>query len=165
MSHTNGCSVVSDATILQVLDGDNVFLAFQDHELRIRDKSSWNKYYYTPTSLDSGVRALNTWLTTLAEQVPWAPGAKSAQNPAALPRRQLLDRFHSHTKICPSCSMVSHAAEFRWLLSPPPPPPMHSPLLCLRLTIRNAMSRRKWEWGRSSPRIPVAKSIPCQMLQ
>lgn len=91
---------------VQVLDGDNVFLAKQEQELRTRSIQDWSKYYFTPASLDSGVRALNTWMSKLAQPMPWGPGALPAENPAGQSREQLLDRYHAHTKHCPSCSLV-----------------------------------------------------------
>ena len=102
----------------QVLDGDGVFLYHQSlknmetaAETAGQDVS---KAYYMPASLDSGVRALRRWLAKNAEPIPWGPGALK---PAAQQTRsELLDRMEQHTKLCPSCSLVSR---FQTLLLEP----------------------------------------------
>ena len=92
---------------VQVLDGDNVFLAMQDQELHRRERADWTKLYFMPSSQDSGVKALRTWLSQLAEAVPWGPGAYDPAKSFGQSRRQVSNRLEQHTQHCPSCSWVS----------------------------------------------------------
>ncbi|KAK9843752.1 hypothetical protein WJX81_004916 [Elliptochloris bilobata] len=91
-----------------VLDGDNVFLHVQDCELR-RLGGQWQRHYYLPTSMDAAVTAARRWFS--GAPVPWPPGAEAAAASApALSRRELLDRFDSHTVHCASCSRAFKAS-------------------------------------------------------
>ncbi len=76
--------------------------ARQDRELR-RVGGQWQRHYYLPTSMDTAVAAARRWFT--GAPLPWPPGAEAAAAAAPpLTRRELLDRFDSHTAQCASCS-------------------------------------------------------------
>ena len=90
----------------QVLDGDNVFLAAQDLELERQGREQAARNFFTPASLDHGVRGIRNWLADCAGQLPWGPDAISRSAGGGLTRRQMLDRFESHTQHCPSCAGV-----------------------------------------------------------
>lgn len=97
---------------VQVLDGDNVFLAFQDQELQRRQSAEASKNYFMPASLDFGVKALREWYLRMAEPLPWGAGARSPTAAVGQSRRQMLDRYEQHTKDCPSCAAVRLTAAF-----------------------------------------------------
>ena len=101
-----------------MLDGDNVFLAAQEEELRARGTAAadCSKTYYMPTSLDHAVAAFRTWFNNHADALPWGPAAKPPPAPATCSRLELLNRYEQHTQHCPSCSAVHTSAPSRAFL-------------------------------------------------
>lgn len=93
----------------QVTDSENIMLALQDQEIRRRRAKDASRNYYMPASADFAVHALHLWLSRLAKPLPWGPAAiyPAAPDVPSQLRRQMLERFNSHTKNCPSCAAVS----------------------------------------------------------
>ncbi|MDF5717195.1 MAG: Rieske 2Fe-2S domain-containing protein [Rhizonema sp. NSF051] len=83
-----------------VLEDDQIFLHHQERYFENAGGSAnFVKAFYLPTKADSFVLELRQWVKQYTAD-PF-PGATL---PPALPRERLLDRYHSHTKNCASCS-------------------------------------------------------------
>lgn len=83
-----------------VLEDDQIFLHHQERYLE-EDGGSANfaKAFYLPTTADRFVIELRKWVNSYS-----ADPFTGATLPPALPREKLLDRYHSHTVKCSSCS-------------------------------------------------------------
>ena len=106
-----------------VLDGDNVFLHFQEQFLveKAREKeaetgvqndtagaaaasSTWRKNYFMATRADALVAAYKNWLDTCGSGGPYGPLHKAkGYGPLITDHRVLLNRFEQHTKTCSAC--------------------------------------------------------------
>lgn len=83
-----------------VLEDDQIFLHYQERYLEKRGGSAnFNKAFYLPTTADSFVSQLRSWVNQYSAES--FPGDSLAP---PLPKEILLDRYHSHTKHCASCS-------------------------------------------------------------
>lgn len=65
------------------------------------DPAKWAKANYQATEADMPVINLQKWFDKNLP-IKWAPGTWLGLEPE-LPREQLLDRWHSHTKNCKAC--------------------------------------------------------------
>ncbi|HEY9672433.1 MAG TPA: Rieske 2Fe-2S domain-containing protein [Waterburya sp.] len=83
-----------------VLEDDQIFLHHQERYLEESGGSAnFAKAFYLPTKADRFILELRSWVNRYnANPFPGEP------LPPALPREKLLDRYHSHTKKCSSCS-------------------------------------------------------------
>ncbi len=62
----------------------------------------WNKSYFLPANADVGIVTFRQWLDNFAGGKPdWKNGEEKAYQ--SLTDEQLYDRWHRHTKYCPSC--------------------------------------------------------------
>lgn len=111
-----------------VFDGDNVFLALQGERLA-KNRLDYTDYL-VPTSADTLSKIFRKWLD-LAADATRSTGCKQADNIVeaavgvsldgrspytAVPeqsKRELLDRYNSHTKSCPICSKAVSKLEKR----------------------------------------------------
>ncbi|WP_299484967.1 Rieske 2Fe-2S domain-containing protein [Acaryochloris sp. IP29b_bin.137] len=85
-----------------ILEDDQIFLHFQERYLeRTREDKSIAQAFYLPTRADRFVLALHQW----QEQFHANPFPGQSLPPAQS-RDQLLDRYHSHTVNCSSCSQA-----------------------------------------------------------
>ena len=92
-SHTNQNGVLED---------DQIFLHHQERYLEaLGGKDNYSKAFYLPTKADLYVSELHQWVS-LYHADPFPDG----NLPPALPKEELLDRYHSHTKNCASCSQA-----------------------------------------------------------
>jgi phenylpropionate dioxygenase-like ring-hydroxylating dioxygenase large terminal subunit len=83
-----------------VLEDDQIFLHHQERYLEQSGGSAnFTKAFYLPTKADLFVFQLRSWVN----QYSVDPFEGKALSPA-LPKEILLDRYHSHTKKCASCS-------------------------------------------------------------
>ncbi len=84
-----------------VLEDDQIFLHFQERYLEKRGGSAeYKKSFYLPTQADTFVAALRDWVNQYdAEPFPGQSLPESIEN-----KDLLLDRYHSHTQHCASCS-------------------------------------------------------------
>lgn len=83
-----------------VLEDDQIFLHHQERYLEQRGGSAnFTKAFYLPTKADIFVFQLRSWVNQYSVE-PF-PGQTL---PPSLPKEALLDRYHSHTKKCASCS-------------------------------------------------------------
>lgn len=83
-----------------VLEDDQIFLHHQERYLEQAGGSeNFTKAFYLPTAADKFVFELRQWVNQYKAD-PF-PGEKL---PTALSKEQLLDRYHSHTEKCASCS-------------------------------------------------------------
>jgi phenylpropionate dioxygenase-like ring-hydroxylating dioxygenase large terminal subunit len=85
-----------------VLEDDQIFLHHQERYLEaLGGGDNYSKAFYLPTKADLYVSELRQWVNLYhADPFP-------AQDlPPALSKEQLLDRYHSHTKNCRSCSQA-----------------------------------------------------------
>lgn len=83
-----------------VLEDDQIFLHHQERYLQEEGGSAnFAKAFYLPTKADRFVIELRKWVNSYSAD-PF-PGETL---PPALPREKLLDRYHSHTVKCSSCS-------------------------------------------------------------
>ncbi len=83
-----------------VLEDDQIFLHHQERYLEESGGSAnFAKAFYLPTMADRFVIELRKWVNQYSAD-PF-PGATL---PPTLPREKLLDRYHSHTVKCASCS-------------------------------------------------------------
>ncbi|MEM6752093.1 MAG: Rieske 2Fe-2S domain-containing protein [Cyanobacteria bacterium P01_C01_bin.38] len=84
----------------RILEDDQIFLHYQERFLEESGGSAnFNKVFYLPTKADSYVSELRQWVNKYNAN-PF-PGESL---PPRLSKEQLLDRYHSHTKHCASCS-------------------------------------------------------------
>lgn len=83
-----------------VLEDDQIFLHHQERYFEEAGGSpNFAKAFYLPTKADYFISELRQWVTHYnAETFP------GETLPPALPREKLLDRYHSHTVKCASCS-------------------------------------------------------------
>jgi phenylpropionate dioxygenase-like ring-hydroxylating dioxygenase large terminal subunit len=82
-----------------ILEDDQIFLHFQERYLETAGGSDrLSKAFYLPTKADLFVSTLHQWLKDYQAN-PFA----GASLPSALPKAQLLDRYHSHVVNCASC--------------------------------------------------------------
>lgn len=82
-----------------IFDGDNVFLHGQDQHLRSMKKTWSPDMYYMATSADLLVSTYRKWLQTKGGGGPM----KKMSEPNSVTRRELLDRYTSHTSQCKPC--------------------------------------------------------------
>jgi phenylpropionate dioxygenase-like ring-hydroxylating dioxygenase large terminal subunit len=83
-----------------ILEDDQIFLYYQERYLEARGGSTQvSKAFYLPTKADRFVWELRQWVNTY--QAEPFPGESF---PPALSRDCLLERYHSHTSKCASCS-------------------------------------------------------------
>ncbi|MGB3642150.1 MAG: Rieske 2Fe-2S domain-containing protein [Rivularia sp. (in: cyanobacteria)] len=84
----------------RVLEDDQIFLHYQERFLEESGGSrNFNKAFYLPTKADTYVSELRNWVNQYNAN-PF-PGETL---PPRLSKEELLDRYHSHTKHCGSCS-------------------------------------------------------------
>lgn len=82
----------------------------QERKLR-QSGDNWKRSFFLPASADAGVIAFRTWFSELAGgAVDWAPGTPTDLGPV-LPREEVIDRYHSHTKNCTHCSKALKALQ------------------------------------------------------
>lgn len=90
-----------------VLDGDMVFLHYQERMLQQKQQTeSWKTAYKMPTSADRLIIEFRNWFDRYCGgKLPWQQ--VGINPPDILPmnqnRSQLLDRYHQHTQHCHSC--------------------------------------------------------------
>lgn len=84
-----------------VLEDDQIFLHFQERYLEQAGGSpNYAKAFYLPTAADSFVTQLRRWVNEYkVEFFPEQTLEKSTKT-----REQLMERYHSHTEHCGSCS-------------------------------------------------------------
>ncbi len=91
----------------QVLDGDMIFLHYQENFLQQRkSEKSWKSAYKLPTSADRLVIEFRNWFDKYCHgQLPWQEvGISIPENPKINHnRKDLLDRYSQHTQHCSSC--------------------------------------------------------------
>jgi phenylpropionate dioxygenase-like ring-hydroxylating dioxygenase large terminal subunit len=90
-----------------ILDGDMVFLHYQERMLQQRQQTeSWKTAYKMPTAADKLIIEFRNWFDKYSGgKLPWQE--VGINPPDILPmnqnRAQLLDRYHQHTQHCSSC--------------------------------------------------------------
>jgi len=88
----------------KVLEDDQVFLHWQERVLEAAGGSkAAQRAFYLPTASDRYVAALHRWVT--------ASGGEPFEGQTLPPRQELeglMDRYHSHTRHCRSCSRAFH---------------------------------------------------------
>jgi phenylpropionate dioxygenase-like ring-hydroxylating dioxygenase large terminal subunit len=86
-----------------VLDGDMVFLHYQERFLEEQSTKNWKQAYQMPTSADRMVIEFRKWFDQYCDsKLPWHNS--NGQLPPLNENRQfLLDRYHQHTQHCSSC--------------------------------------------------------------
>ena len=84
----------------EILEDDQIFLHHQERYLEaFGGGKNYSKAFYLPTKADLYVSELRQWVNLYnADPFP------NQELPPVLPKEQLLDRYHSHTKNCSSCS-------------------------------------------------------------
>jgi phenylpropionate dioxygenase-like ring-hydroxylating dioxygenase large terminal subunit len=83
-----------------VLEDDQIFLHHQERYLEESGGSAnFAKAFYLPTKADRFIMELRSWVNKYS-----ANPFPEATLPPALPREKMLDRYHSHTVKCSSCS-------------------------------------------------------------
>jgi len=86
----------------RILEDDQIFLHYQERFLEESGGSpNFNKAFYLPTKADTYVSELRNWVNQYNAN-PF-PGESL---PPRLSTEELLDRYHSHTKHCGSCSQA-----------------------------------------------------------
>lgn len=85
-----------------VLEDDQIFLHHQERYLAaLGGGEKYSRAFYLPTKADLYVSELRQWVNLYhADPFP------NQDLPPALPKEKLLDRYHSHTKNCASCSQA-----------------------------------------------------------
>lgn len=83
-----------------VLEDDQIFLHYQQRYLEQKGgTANFTKAFYLPTKADLFVFQFRSWVKQYRAE-PFA----GETLPPPLPKEALLDRYHSHTKKCASCS-------------------------------------------------------------
>ena len=86
----------------KVLEDDQIFLHHQERYLAaLGGGEQYSKAFYLPTKADLYVSELRQWVNLY-----YADPFPNQDLPALLSKEQLLDRYHSHTKNCASCSQA-----------------------------------------------------------
>jgi phenylpropionate dioxygenase-like ring-hydroxylating dioxygenase large terminal subunit len=84
-----------------ILEDDQIFLHFQERYLEQAGGSeNYTKAFYLPTAADAFVAQLRQWVNEY--KVEFFPGQSLAQSTKTRPK--LMERYHSHTVHCGSCS-------------------------------------------------------------
>lgn len=84
-----------------VLEDDQIFLHFQERYLeQAGGSANYTKAFYLPTAADAFVTQLRQWVNEY--KVEFFPGQTLA--PSNKTREQFMERYHSHTVHCGSCS-------------------------------------------------------------
>ncbi|KAK9867348.1 hypothetical protein WJX84_010011 [Apatococcus fuscideae] len=83
-----------------VIDGDGVFLHYQERDMG--QQGLTRHQYFTPTSMDRAVNSFKRWWDLAGNKIPWAAGAEPGMSERPS-RREMLDRWDSHTRHCPTC--------------------------------------------------------------
>ncbi len=84
----------------KVLEDDQIFLHYQERYLAAKGGfENFSKAFYLPTKADAYIFELRNWFNNY--QADPFPGESL---PPLLTKEQLLERYHSHTKKCSSCS-------------------------------------------------------------
>lgn len=101
-----------------ILEDDQLFLHQQERELAMLQQQNPGTgiggLYYMPTSADAFVNAFRTWVAKTGGGGPFGRLSPEEFLRAIGPRQteeQLLDRYHSHTKHCRSCSAALEFVE------------------------------------------------------
>ena len=97
-SHTNQNAILED---------DQIFLHKQERSIEIEQRAgkSYAQSCYMPTKADVYVSAFRKWIVDIAGGGPaWPKAMKTDLPPQETTREALLDRYHSHTINCKSCS-------------------------------------------------------------
>ena len=90
----------------KVLEDDQVFLHWQERQLsKAGGSAATDKAFFLPTAADEYVAALHRWIKNHSNE-PF----KDQTLPSRLPVDALMDRYHSHTVNCRSCSTA-----LRWM--------------------------------------------------
>lgn len=97
-----------------ILEDDQIFLHYQERYLeKAGGSSNINKAFYLPTKADLFVFELHQWLNNYKVN-PFPHDSL----PSLGQREELLDRYHSHTKHCSSCSRaLSNIKKLRLVLA------------------------------------------------
>jgi len=82
----------------RVLEDDQIFLHHQERYLEEVGSENFTKAFYLPTKADSFVFEFRQWINNYSVD-PFP----NVSLPPALSRKELLDRYHSHTTKCNSC--------------------------------------------------------------
>ncbi len=83
-----------------VLEDDQIFLHYQERYLeQLGGSANFTKAFYLPTKADLFVFQLRSWVKQYH-----AEPFEGETLPPRLPKEALMDRYHSHTKKCASCS-------------------------------------------------------------
>ena len=109
----------------RILDGDSVFLHMQEHGLaeEARDRgdedfSVWKTAFYCPFQTDVMVVAFRQWLDSVGGGGPYGPLHKALghKESALHTKKEILERFESHTKHCSSCKKAFDVcSKLRWV--------------------------------------------------
>lgn len=99
----------------KVLDGDSVFLHYQEHYIRDKERregKKWSDLFYTPNSSDTLLLRARSWFDKQG-----SPYSKSQRPPELITdHRVLLNRFEQHTKNCVKCLRALRMIEaLTWL--------------------------------------------------
>jgi phenylpropionate dioxygenase-like ring-hydroxylating dioxygenase large terminal subunit len=98
-----------------ILEDDQIFLHHQERYLEQRTGNfagNFTKAFYLPTKADLYVFEFRQWIDQY--QPHFFPGITL---PPAQSKQQLLDRYHSHTINCKSCSTaLKNLQKIRWIL-------------------------------------------------
>eukprot|EP00232_Nephroselmis_pyriformis_P021647 CAMPEP_0182866980 /NCGR_PEP_ID=MMETSP0034_2-20130328/8479_1 /TAXON_ID=156128 /ORGANISM="Nephroselmis pyriformis, Strain CCMP717" /LENGTH=584 /DNA_ID=CAMNT_0024999313 /DNA_START=116 /DNA_END=1870 /DNA_ORIENTATION=- len=90
-----------------ILEDDQIFLHWQERFAEQTTRSTGKdtlQQYYMPTTADAFVLSYLKWIKEEAGGGPtWAPGIKTELPPGEEVRANLLDRYESHVKSCPTC--------------------------------------------------------------
>lgn len=93
----------------KVLDGDNVFLHYQEQHLRkelVHNKKRWDDLYYTPNTADLLLSSIRKRLGEFGSPYDGTKdmGGFGMDTPALITdHRVLLNRYEQHTKKCTKC--------------------------------------------------------------
>eukprot|EP00271_Cylindrocystis_brebissonii_P012976 TRINITY_DN32506_c0_g1_i1.p1 TRINITY_DN32506_c0_g1~~TRINITY_DN32506_c0_g1_i1.p1 ORF type:complete len:566 (-),score=87.53 TRINITY_DN32506_c0_g1_i1:996-2693(-) len=104
--------------MLNLLDGDEALLHYQERELRKPSTASSAApasperapgpsvgSFFMPAASDKYVAAFRSWLARYGGGQPaWAEGTETRLPPALTDKRMLLDRYHQHVASCKVCS-------------------------------------------------------------
>ena len=92
------------------LDSDTLILHKQEQYLESKNKNYHeNNQYYMPTESDAPIKTYRKWIKKALPEIPFFNKIKTH---GELSRKEILNRFEQHTKICKHCTRALKRSKY-----------------------------------------------------